>query len=628
MAHSSTPRGPLRRLVPRALWLPRVRGLSELEAHVALVAGTYVARVVISVSAFTLCVHYLARSGATRTATGFSVGVIVLTVLAIVLAGTLGSVAWVWLRDLRANAMPGQPALMVGAVLDVLWLVLGFMATGSVALPFPPLLILAIGVHGVLLTAPLMAGLTAVAALCVAAAFAFIGALPDVSPSFGSTAQTAFLAGTGLVSAIVGNRIRAAGWAVDTLSRTIDRLSTSYHDALASLPVGLMLVDADGTVREANPAAFDLVWALPAMRSPQGANGVLASLTSADPALRRALQSATLASEAPDPRRWQGECRLANKAGSEAERVMRWVAWAVVPHLVPDTSHLQTSALAAPPGRAMGSIGAEDTPTIRVAMLVLTDVTDRLAATEMRQRADHFAAIAELSAGLAHEVRNPIAALQSAAEQLTDPAGLDTDDTRQLLRILGRESDRLNALVTEFLEFARVGGGAFGTHDVQRLIQDAVATVAQQPSVVEHGVRFSVQVPSLRLETDADLIYRVVSNLVLNAVHFSPPGGLVTVHGSAASRDAGLTLTVRDEGTGVPEALRDRIFRPFFTTRAQGSGLGLAIAARSASLLGGQLRCDGADGRPGASFTLQLPGRVASDPGLAETPRSSLPRHG
>jgi signal transduction histidine kinase len=295
---------------------------------------------------------------------------------------------------------------------------------------------------------------------------------------------------------------------------------------------------------------------------------------------------------------------LAVSSGSRT----RHVEWSLETAELIDTDRVGRSALLA----LTRDMGGEPSavPMRRVRVLTLVDASDGIERERLRHQAARYASVAELSGGLAHEVRNPIAAIRSAAEQLADSECADETD-RRLLAAVVRESDRLSTLVGDFLSFSRVGGGRPGTHALPRLVQDALGTASA--AAAARGVSFRADVPGIDVHLDADLFYRALSNLLLNAAQWSAPNSEVRV--SARVVDDELRLSVHDQGPGVGLEVRGRIFQPFFTTRAGGSGLGLAIAHRSAALMGGSLELDpaGASER-GASFILTLPIRAPEAP--------------
>lgn len=513
-------------------------------------------------------------------------GLALLVVLLLALSSVIS--AYTLFGPLRANRMPSPALLTAGAFFDHVWVVLGWMATGYTFVPFPALLVVVIGIHGVLLGAWRTAALTAVGACLFVAAHQ--AGNPLANPQFTSEAQLAILFGVAVLSAIVGNRLRAADWIVERLTSAIDRLRSGHQQLIDQLPVGLVLFGPDGNLVTANPGAA----------AAAGATG--------DQLL------VWLEKEIPDAFRAVAEALCDSADGGAGESQVsggRWFAWQVVPSSLPDLSWMPASAFVAPIAAGKGEV--DTSPRTRPhALLALHDVTDRRRAEEARRRADHFEQVAELSAGLAHEIRNPLAALRSAAEQLQEATWSDPLDAR-LMGIVVREADRLNRLVTDFLDFARIGRGEVASSRVSKLIDDAVQVARTAAS--EREVTIAITADAGELVADGDLVFRVLSNLVLNAVSFAPAGSRVDVE--AHSSDRVIRFTVRDRGIGVPPEDRARIFRPFVTGRPNGAGLGLAIASRSAALLGGSLSVsDPDDGGPGALFTFEMPRYAAlpSDP--------------
>jgi len=227
-------------------------------------------------------------------------------------------------------------------------------------------------------------------------------------------------------------------------------------------------------------------------------------------------------------------------------------------------------------------------------------------------QAERLAAVGLLSAGLAHEIRNPLASIKGATEILADDS--TTPETRQrLLSILRRETDRLNDVLTRFLAFARPARGERSVFDLTEEVRQVAELLGRQEGTAATlVVRASAPVP---VRGDRDQIRQAVWNLVLNASQFAGSSGRVTVtverHGDRA------VVQVADDGPGFPPASLAQLGTPFHSTRQGGSGLGLAVAVRVANDHGGRLT---ASNRPsgGAEVTLELPaevsdGQVAAD---------------
>ena len=252
---------------------------------------------------------------------------------------------------------------------------------------------------------------------------------------------------------------------------------------------------------------------------------------------------------------------------------------------------------------------------------IFQDITDLERIQALNRRNERLEAVAELSASLAHEIKNPLALIRSAVEQFDSPA-LPPKDRALLQRLVLAESDRLSRLLNDFLDFSVMRLTAKARVDFARVVRHAIALVKQHPdcetglNIDEQGLEHGLILPG-----DADLLHRLVFNLILNAIQFSGPGGTVRVSvenradedplpGSNISRP--VCLSVQDSGPGIPPEDVGRIFAPFYTTRKGGSGLGLAVVHRAVQAHGGDVYAeDVAEG--GTRFVVVLPGtEVAS----------------
>jgi signal transduction histidine kinase len=222
---------------------------------------------------------------------------------------------------------------------------------------------------------------------------------------------------------------------------------------------------------------------------------------------------------------------------------------------------------------------------------------------DQMKRAERLFAVGQLAAGLAHELRNPLGSLAGAAGILQRNANLDPRH-QECLEIINKESQRLNRLLTEFLDFARPRPPKFQTVDIESLLNAVI-------QLAEHGVgRDGVELrkhtePSLPpIEGDPEMLKQLLLNLVINAVQAMPDSGEVLV--SAALRDGKVLISVRDQGEGVNPENRDKIFDPFFTTKDGGTGLGLPVAHQIVDQHGGVLKAERNAGR-GMTFSAILP---------------------
>ena len=222
---------------------------------------------------------------------------------------------------------------------------------------------------------------------------------------------------------------------------------------------------------------------------------------------------------------------------------------------------------------------------------------------EQLRRADRLSALGELSAGMAHEIRNPLGSIRGTAEILR--SGIDKDDKRyEFSEILVKEVDRLEGVVRDFLNFARPGNIDRSAVEIDKALQEVIVLVRQQ--AVKAGVEIELDccdgLPTVL--GNAEQYKQAFLNLALNGLQVMPHGGKLTI---ACRREKDeLQIRFIDSGPGIPVELHDRIFNPFFTTRDEGTGLGLAITHRIIDSHGGKLSVE-SDPGAGATFIVALP---------------------
>jgi signal transduction histidine kinase len=220
------------------------------------------------------------------------------------------------------------------------------------------------------------------------------------------------------------------------------------------------------------------------------------------------------------------------------------------------------------------------------------------------RRTERLAALGQLSAGLAHEIRNPLSTIKGSAEMLLKNMDADGAVSHELAGFISSEVDRTNALVTRFLDFARPLALRLEKTEIAEVIDEAVAEVEQHTPPLDVSIykNYTPDIPPFLL--DRQLIERVLYNLLLNAAQASPPEGTITVK----TRQSGDTveIDVIDRGSGIAPKDKESIFNPFFTTKPSGVGLGLAIVSKIVDEHGGQIMVDSEPGA-GSTFRVFLP---------------------
>ena len=222
------------------------------------------------------------------------------------------------------------------------------------------------------------------------------------------------------------------------------------------------------------------------------------------------------------------------------------------------------------------------------------------------RRSDRLAALGQLSAGLAHELRNPLGTIKTSAEMLLKNVPADNAVAREMAGFISSEVDRTNSLVTRFLDFARPLAVRLDKTDLTQVIDQAVSDVEkhQPPFDVTIYKNYSPEIPPFFL--DGELMERVMYNLLLNAAQASPPSGSITV--KTRQIDGMVEIAVIDRGSGIQPKLLESIFNPFYTTKAGGVGLGLAIVSKIVDEHGGSISVESEPGE-GSVFRVYLPFR-------------------
>jgi signal transduction histidine kinase len=283
---------------------------------------------------------------------------------------------------------------------------------------------------------------------------------------------------------------------------------------------------------------------------------------------------------------------------------------------------LQTGWLAPPPDQPLALYRlptAEIGYYVMVNLLALVVVTllagylsERLRITggqlvraeERAEQAERMAALGQLAAGLAHEIRNPLGSIAGSIQLLKSGKGLSEED-RRLCEIVEREAGRLNDLITDMMDLSRQRAPTFTSVDAAALVREVVELASKSGRAASDvAVIFSGPEHAWVRADDAQL-RQLVWNLVRNAVQASTAGDEVEVSVRIDGQPESVELNVKDQGIGIDEEAKKRLFDAFFTTRSKGTGVGLAVVKRIADEHGFGIDVESAQGR-GAEFRVHL----------------------
>jgi two-component system sensor histidine kinase PilS (NtrC family) len=241
-------------------------------------------------------------------------------------------------------------------------------------------------------------------------------------------------------------------------------------------------------------------------------------------------------------------------------------------------------------------------------VVTFQDLSEIKVEAERQRMQERMAAVGEMAARMAHEIKNPLASISGSA-QVLESAGTVDEDSQRLLRILIDESRRLSGILDGFLEYTRPQRAAFGPCDVSAMLRDCVDLLGRSDEHRDNH-RLVLRVPeSLSLRGEEHQLRQIIWNLSRNALQAMPDGGELEI--TAVRKNGRVVLRWRDTGVGMTEEVRRQAFEPFVTTRPGGTGLGLAVVYAAVAEHGGTIAIDSTPGG-GTVVTVELPAeRVA-----------------
>src|SRR5216117_439028 len=495
---------------------------------------------------------------------------ILVTSLLLVAAACITAASY-WHTHVRRR-LPGPTFLYLQALFDVVLITTVVHMTGGAESDLASLYVIFIAVTALLMP-PANAGLVTLFAGLVYFADVFWGHQGTISA--GVWIQLGVFMLVAIVMAYVASRVNVMGAEREALAAEVRQVQLEADDVLRNIRTGVLTVDADGRLLYANPASEDIL-------------GFKAREWLGRPVMP---EFARLA-----PEFWAA-------VTSTARRGVRLMRVEATVHR-PD----RTFPIGVTTTTLDGPVGAP--PRVSA---IFTDISDSKRLEVQLLQAERLEAVAELSSSLAHEIKNPLASIRSSVEQLSRTKRANPDD-KFLGGLIVRESDRLSRLLSEFLDFSRVRVTECRPVDLHSVAEAAIRLVRQHPDCGAR-VKITLEGGPTPMEGDEDLLHRVVSNLVLNAVQAAGAKATVKVRtGLAAANElpgaAGIenpvALRVSDNGPGIPADLQHRLFEPFSTGRVGGTGLGLAIVQRAVEAHRGLVLVDSKTGQ-GTTFTVYFP---------------------
>ena len=463
-------------------------------------------------------------------------------------------------------------------LLLVTWLV---WATGDVTSPYTALYIIIIAVSSLLLgpRAAIMTSVGCAVAFTGISLLAASGLLPRfarlaLETSLVKTIQTvglndvAFLV-VGLLAARLAHKQTRYDVELTETTQTLANLRALHERIVESIRSGVITTDLEGRIFTFNTAAEEITGYKAEEVRGKDATIFFGEL---DERVRDSLRAAAAGEPTP---RFEADC------------------------LSSDGLHLRL-------GFGISPLFLESGETTGL-VTTFQDLTDVRAMEETSRRQDRLAAVGRVAAGIAHEIRNPLAAMRGAIQVLHSDTQADSSQA-QLMEIILRESDRLNKIIADFLTYARPRTGAFTTTDLRESLSETFTLLRHSPEIHDgHVLEVASPDDPVMVSADAARLKQVFWNLARNAIQAMPDGGTLSAEMRRTSAGR-IRITFSDTGAGMTPEQVERLFEPFSSSTSGGTGLGLSIVYQIIRDHGGTINVRSREGE-GTTISLEMPGK-------------------
>ncbi len=459
-------------------------------------------------------------------------------------------------------------------VLLISWLV---VVTGDLRSPYVALYIVVISLASLYQGTRGALTISVLAAVCYAATI-----LARIYFPFSSQSDARALSGESiqiigfnitafLIVGLLAARLAARQSGEEAATHALANLRALHERIVESMRSGVVTLDLDGRIYTFNSAAEEITGYTAAQLRGQDARRLFGDLQER---IEESLRAALSGEKSP---RYEADCPTPDNLSVR-------LGFSIFP-LFPEASHS-----ARPTG----------------VVITFQDLTEVRALEETARRQDRLAAVGRMAAGIAHEIRNPLASISGSVQVLRAEANGDPAQT-ELMDIILRESERLNRIITDYLAYARPRSVAPVELDVRATLHETIALTRYSPELTaQHEIEERLPDEPVLVVAEADRLKQVFSNLVRNALQAMPEGGRLTIEAAnLASGRARLTFT--DTGCGMTAKQVERLFEPFTSTKPAGTGLGLSIVYQIVRDHNGTINVHSREGA-GTTITIELPG--------------------